>query len=171
MTGKIDIELQTPLITYHMSLLRNITMIRGDSGSGKSYLCELLQQAIAGEEDIKVTLSQSVNYLVMPENTLDSRVSKSWSEIIQECQDTVIFIDETCDCWKSGIFSKIIQNTTNYYVIFSRGTHSDISYSVDSILYFDKTMSDIGPHIYSKQIKLEPVFSHQITPELIVAVK
>ena len=58
MTGRIDIELRAPLIAYSISLRRNVTFIRGDSGTGKSYLCGLLEQALAGAEDITVTISQ-----------------------------------------------------------------------------------------------------------------
>ena len=168
MRGRVDIELNTPQIVYRMSLTRNITLVRGDSGSGKSYLCDLLRQAAANVEDVMLTLSQKVDFLVMPEVTTDPRISRSWDEIIKSCNDTIIFIDETCDCLKSGVFSQVIQDTTNYYVLFSRGTHADIPYSVDSILYFDKELSDIGPRVTSRQLRPESLATQQLAPSLIV---
>lgn len=168
MTGKVDIELRTPLIEYSISLRRNITFIKGDSGTGKSYLCNLLEQALEGVEDVTMTVSQSVDCLVLPRVTSNPRISKSWDEIIKSCEDTVIFIDESCDCWKSGIFSRVIQGTSNYYVLISRSMHSDIPYSVDSLLYFDRTITEVSPHIFSRQIISDSLVETQFAPELLI---
>lgn len=53
MIGFINITLQTPQIVYLFTIERNLTIIRGDggSGSGKSYLCEIIEQASQGIDD------------------------------------------------------------------------------------------------------------------------
>lgn len=168
MTGIIDVALQTPQITYSMTLKRNITVVRGDSGSGKSYLCSLIEQASQGIEDVSMILSKPVDYLVLPRVTQDSRVSRTWQEIVKTCENTIIFIDETCDCWKSGSFSREIQGTSNYYVIFSRGVHADLPYSVDSVLYFEKTMSTLTPCINGEPLYPECKPLQKVLPLTIV---
>lgn len=60
----IDITLQTPQIVCLFTLERNLTIIHGDGGSGKSYLCELIEQASQGIDDESV--SQSTNYFGGP---------------------------------------------------------------------------------------------------------
>ena len=168
MVGSIDIKLQTPQIVYSFTLERNLTIIRGDGGSGKSYLCELIEQASQGIEDVHLLLSREVSYLVLPRDTSDSRTTLPWDKIIANCNNTIIFIDETCDCWKSGYFSKAIQNTTNYYVIFSRNTHADLPYSSKSILYFKKDVDRLIPRISGKQFYPELNSTVKLHPDLLV---
>lgn len=73
MTGEITLQLQTPQISYSLQLSRNLTFVRGDSGSGKSYLCTLIEQALAHKEDVHLVVSKNVECLVLPRNTSDSR--------------------------------------------------------------------------------------------------
>lgn len=49
MIGFINITLQTPQIVYLFTIERNLTIIRGDGG--KSYLCEIIEQASQGIDD------------------------------------------------------------------------------------------------------------------------
>lgn len=54
MIGSIDIKLQTQQIVYSFILERNLTKCPGDGGSGKSYLCEIIEQASQGIDDESV---------------------------------------------------------------------------------------------------------------------
>lgn len=165
MIGEVKLSLQTPRYSFELSFDRNISMIRGFSGTGKSLLCDLLQRAVEGEEGIYVSLSGADKYIVMPAITEGSTTVQNWQTIVAKASNTIIFIDEMCDCLKSGVFSKKIQGTTNYFVIISRKAHSDLPYSVNSVYYFDNGNFS-RRHVVAK--KLYPNSAEKIAPKLIV---
>lgn len=137
MTGTVHVRLQTNRIFYDLAFDRNISVIRGDSGTGKSYLCLLLERAISGEEGITLRCTEGIHCAVMPENTSANGFSKSWKQIIAESHNTLFFIDEFCDCLHSGSFAQAIKHTTNYYVLITRKVHAELPYSVQSIYTLD----------------------------------
>ena len=136
MMGNIQLTLKTPRYSFDLTFERNISIVRGFSGTGKSLLCNLLEQSLAGEDGISVKTTNNTPYIVMPVNTLDSATTKPWNQIIADTQNTLIFIDEMCDCLRSGTFAKVIKHTTNYYIIISRRDYSDLPYSINSIYEF-----------------------------------
>ena len=64
MIGFINITLQTPQIVYLFTIERNLTIIRGDGGSGKSYLCEIIEQASQGIDDEGVYSQQIISEVI-----------------------------------------------------------------------------------------------------------
>lgn len=152
MNGEVHIELSTAKIKYNLKFDRNISIIRGHSGTGKSYLCNLLSQALAGDETVTLN-SHGIQCIVMPAVTINSSTTLPWDEIIAQASDTIFFIDEVCDCLHSGSFSKVIKNTSNYYVIISRRDYSDLTYSVKAIYEFKEDTEGLVPVITNTQLE------------------
>lgn len=141
MNGIISLTIQTARICYELAFERNISIVLGDSGTGKSLLCALLSQAKEGESDIKITLDSKYNYIVMPDVTVGSETTRSWQEIVKSASNTIFFIDEFCDCLHSGSFAEVIKYTQNYYVLITRKPHSELPYSVSSIYTLESSQS------------------------------
>ena len=161
MNGEAHIELSTAKIKYNLKFDRNISLIRGHSGTGKSYLCSLLAQALSGDETVALN-SHGIQCIVMPAVTINSPTTLPWDEIIAQASNTIFFIDEMCDCLHSGSFSKVIKNTSNYYVIISRKDYSDLTYSVKAIYEFKEDIVNLIPVITNQQ--LYPSSSQTIAP-------
>lgn len=167
MTGAVTVCVKTPRVEFDLVFDRNISVIRGFSGTGKSLLCDLLQRAADGEDGIDVTVSTKKGYIVMPAVTENSTTVQNWKDIIAKASDTIIFIDEMCDCLRSGVFSNWIQGTTNYYVIVSRKLHSELPYSIDAVYYFDDSQISIKRNrITNKELYTESTYS--FSPSLVV---
>lgn len=151
MNGEVHIELSTAKIKYNLKFDRNISIIRGYSGTGKSYLCNLVSLALAGDETVTLN-SHGASCIVMPTVTVNSPTTLPWDEIVAQASNTVFFIDEMCDCLHSGSFSKAIKNTSNYYVIISRRDYSDLTYSVNSIYEFKEDTKELVPIIINTRM-------------------
>lgn len=135
MNGEINLTVSTSQTMFQLVFDRNISVIRGDSGTGKSYLCDLLSKANIPDSGVTVSLDRELPIIVMPETTIDSPVALPWYKIIQNSKDTLFFIDENCDCLSGDPYnlSQIIRHTSNYYIIISRQKLADLPYSVHSI--------------------------------------
>lgn len=48
MNGEITLTVKTESFEYRLKFDRNVTFIRGDSGTGKTYFCDLVYQALSG---------------------------------------------------------------------------------------------------------------------------
>lgn len=158
MNGTVRFKIETTLYTFDLAFNRNITIIRGDSGSGKSLLCTLLSESQRELSGISVTVTPNYKYIIMPTQTMNSEVVRPWYDICKNARDTVIFIDETCDCLHASKFSGVIRHTSNYYVIITRGVHADLPYSIKSIYH----LVDKDRMIFIKPI----VEEQQMYPEL-----
>lgn len=164
MNGDVYITLSTPKIVYKMHFDRNISIIRGDSGTGKSLLCELISLALAGDETVTLS-TNGPKCIVMPLNTSDP-TSKSWKDIISDSTDSVIFVDEMCDCFHANEFYTSIQYTSNYFVLLTRRDYSNISYSPKAIFEFKKEMGELQPVV--RNTCLYPVINENVTPSKIL---
>lgn len=135
MNGEVNLTVKTPTLEFSLKFDRNVSVIRGDSGTGKTYLCDLVRQARSGDRGVVMTCDRNINIRVMPEDTLTDEFSTPWYTIFKQSHDTLFIIDENCDCLKGRPInlSNGIRNTSNYYVIISRELFSDIPYSVYSI--------------------------------------
>ena len=117
MRGRYKIEIGTNRVGYKLCINRNLTIINGDSATGKSVLYELVE-AIANKR-------QGVSVKVTPldiRNTPSLNVvsDNNWKLIIQNTKDTIFFIDEFAAFVFSNEFSAILENNDNYFVIITR---------------------------------------------------
>lgn len=149
LAGTVEIILESPSLKYNLVFDRNISVIRGDSGTGKSRLCELIEQALEGAEGLSLSLKNCDHCVVMPAVTVGSATVRPWYDIIDTASNTVFFIDEFCDCLHSGDFSRSIKGTTNYYILITRESHSELPYSVHSMydLIIDGTANSLEQRV------------------------
>lgn len=124
MVGAYRIVVSNKYLKYEFIIKRNITVIKGNSATGKTTLIEMLRE-YTEEEDSGVTVQCDKKCVVL--------YGKDWEKRLREITDSIVFIDESGRFTKSTDFASAIQNTNNYYVIVSREKLSALPYSIQEI--------------------------------------
>jgi hypothetical protein len=125
MKGIHRVVIQNKRIRYDFELRRNLTVLRGDSATGKTTLIEMIQEFINNGEDSSIELRCDKSCYVLEGAT--------WRGQLSEMKDSIVFIDEGNAFVYSDEFSETIRNTDNYYVIVSREGLPNLPYSVTEI--------------------------------------
>ena len=125
MKGIHKITVGTKYLKYEFELRRNLTIIRGDSATGKTTLVDMIRIRMNDGETGPVTLNCDKDCYVV-EGAL-------WQAQIAGVQDSIVFIDEGNEFVKTKDFARIIQQTDNYYVIVTREGLPSLPYSVEEI--------------------------------------
>lgn len=125
MKGTHRIIVQNKRIRYDFEIKRNITIIRGDSATGKTALVDMIREHFENGTASGVELTCDKECTV-----LDGR---TWAGQLFMMKDCIVFIDEGNDFVMSDEFASVIQNTDNYYVIVTREGIPSLPYSVDEI--------------------------------------
>ena len=125
MKGIHRIRVENKRVRYEFELRRNLTVLRGDSATGKTTLIEMIQEHINNGDDSSVQLVCDKACYVLDGVT--------WRGQLAEMRDSIVFIDEGNPFVFSDEFSEVIQKTDNYYVIVSREGLPNLPYSVTEI--------------------------------------
>ena len=114
MNGIIDISIKTRRVAYELRLYHNLTVIQGDSGSGKSILCDLISRK-ANREGSKIEMSVTNGYAC---RHLTNEMC--YAGMLKALSNSVIFLDEDCDYMYSNEFADYLHSTSNYFVLITR---------------------------------------------------
>ena len=114
MTGKYDIEVYNKRVHYHLTIKRNITVIRGDSATGKTELLRMISDYENNGISSGITEICEKRCVVV-ENA-------SWKERLATLKQCIIFIDEGAQFLRSKEFTRIIKGSDNYFVLVTRDT-------------------------------------------------
>lgn len=129
MRDMFKIELGTRKYMFQLEIRRNITVLLGDSGVGKTAFCNMLNLYLRHEKAISLNIESKYGTQVALKILSDFENALT---IVHNAHNTIFFIDE--DVFSAiPNASDIIHNTSNYFVILSRrvtGLNSlPISYS------------------------------------------
>ena len=124
MVGSFDVSIENAYLKYDFTISRNITIIRGDSATGKTTLVEMIR-AYNEQEDSGITIKCEKPLVVV--------YGKNWQEQIEETSGSIVFLDEISRFTKSKEFAETIKGTDNYYVIVTREKLSILPYSITEI--------------------------------------
>ncbi|MEY8324439.1 translation initiation factor 2 [Lachnospiraceae bacterium 54-11] len=125
MKGKYHIVVQNNRLRYELDIRRNITIIRGDSATGKTQLINLLEQAAA--------LGDGSGVEVICKRPCRTLGGNDWNLILPTIHEHIIFLDEENKFVKSQEFATAVKASDNYFVIISREDLPNLPYSVDEI--------------------------------------
>ncbi|MCD8149144.1 MAG: Fis family transcriptional regulator [Clostridiales bacterium] len=125
MKGSYRVIVQNKRIRYDFEIRRNITIVRGDSATGKTALIDMVREYFENGAGSAVNLFCEKNCAVVE--------GRTWTGQLSEIKDSIVFIDEGNEFVMSDEFSNVIQKTDNYYVIVSREGIPSLPYSVDEI--------------------------------------
>lgn len=125
MKGMYHIIVQNNKLRYEMDIRRNITIIRGDSATGKTQLINLLEQA--------AVFGESSGVDVVCQRPCRTLGGNDWNLVLQNIHEQIIFIDEENRFVKSQEFAAAVKASDNYFVIVTREDLPNLPYSVDEI--------------------------------------
>ena len=133
MKGKHKIEVRSKRIVFTIELERNITILRGDSATGKTTLVEMLSayENYGRKSGATIVCDKMCRVLS----------GALWEAQLKDIQDTIVFVDEGSTFVSSLDFARAIQRTDNYYVLVTREDLSTLPYGVNAILELKKTTS------------------------------
>ena len=128
MKGSHRIIVESRKVKYDFIVKRNITILTGNSGSGKTVLIDLIRDYRRYGADSGVFLSCDCEC-----RTLDN---EDWERQLEEASNSIIFIDEGNRFLTSKRFAELVQQSDNYFVLATREKLPMLPYSVNEIYGF-----------------------------------
>ena len=143
MKGTHSLIVQFAHLKYELAFSRNLTVIQGNSATGKTTLVEMISAYNLNGSDTGITVSCDCPVRVIAGNT--------WKEQLSLIDNSIVLIDEGNRFPASEEFARAIQHTGNYYVIITRESLDNLPYSVTEIY---------GIRSSGKFQSEEPVYHH-----------
>ena len=125
MKGKHRVIVQNSRLRYDFEIKRNITIIQGDSATGKTTLIGLLRQAynFGGGSGVEVVCD-------VPCIPLEGQ---NWKILLRSFSNSILFIDEENAFISSEEFARELRQSSNYVVLITRENLYNLPYSVEEI--------------------------------------
>lgn len=143
MRGTHTIRLENNFVRYDFTVRRNLTIVRGDSATGKTQLIHMLLEYGDGSSDSGVTLVCDKPCYVLADD-------RNWRLILANTNDTIVFIDEEHEFIASQEFAEAVKASDNYYVLITRNRLPMLPYSVEEIY---------GIHVSGKYTTLRQTYN------------
>lgn len=127
MKGIKRIRISNRFAKFDFELYRSITIIRGDSGTGKTTLFNMVADYTRDQEYSGINLSAPCPCVAL--------IDSNWEAQLREIHGSVVFVDEDSNnkYLNTQEFAKAVQKSDNYYVLITREDLHDLPYSVDEI--------------------------------------
>ena len=125
MRGRHHIVVQNNIVQFKFDLYRNITILRGDSATGKSTLVDMVRQYALNGASSGVNISSDKTCTVL--------TGLRWQDEIKSIQDSIVFIDEGFEFISGVEFARAIRQSDNYYVIATRESLFNLPYSIKEV--------------------------------------
>lgn len=151
MKGRYEISIWNKRIRYDFAIQRNITIIQGDSATGKTHLIEMLQEYLENGEDSGIQMESKVKCAHVP--VVD------WQIYIANHSGYILFFDEDCRYVCTQEFAEIVKQSDNYFVIVTRESLGMLPYSVNEIYGIRRS----GKYAGTKQVynELYQIYGHK----------
>ena len=125
MTGVHHVEVSNRDASFKFDVTRNVTIIRGKSGTGKTTLYDMIVDHTRLKDESGVNISCGKSCVAL--------VDIDWKNQLNGIADSIVFIDEGAKYIKTPEFAEAVKASDNYYVIFSRENLHVLPYSVEEI--------------------------------------
>lgn len=125
MVGSHEVIVQNRRLRYKFTICRNITILRGDSATGKTTLIEMIDEYQRNGNHSGVEIKCDKRCIAL--------TAEDWKYKIKNTTDSIVFIDEGYDFVVSEEFAHEIKNSDNYYVIATRNSLFNLPYSIKEI--------------------------------------
>ncbi len=136
MKGKYRVLVETNRLKYEFILIRNITIIKGNSATGKSTLVNLIRDYEELGTDSGIELICEKACVVLE--------GRKWQRDLADIKDSIVFIDEGNKFIKSKEFAEQMKSSDNYYVLITREKLPMLPYSVKEIYGFRESKKYYG---------------------------
>lgn len=125
MRGKYLITIKNNVLRYQFEIRRNITIIRGDSATGKTTLIDMIREYYDNGEQSGIILQCKKTCVVLE--------GRQWKVLLENIHDSIIFIDEGNRFITTDEFSSAVKQSDNYFVIVTREGLPNLPYSTEEI--------------------------------------
>lgn len=138
--------------SFRFTVQRNITIVRGDSGTGKTTLYEMVADY--------TRLGTQSGVTVQCDRPCVALTDIDWRNQLSRISDSLVFVDEGLEEVASDAFAAAARKSSNYYIIFCREELPNLPYSVNEV-YRIKTsgkyhsfvqMYKEGDHYYVQRV-------------------
>ena len=125
MKGTHSVLVYNKKIRYAFEIHRNITIIRGDSATGKTQLLSMIEtrQRQGRSSGIEVVCRKPCIVIY----------ADDWKQRIREGQECIFFIEEGQDFVSTKEFAELVKASDSYFVIVTRQNLPNLPYSVEEI--------------------------------------
>ena len=125
MKGRHNIIVRNRRVQYKFSVERNITILCGDSATGKTTLIDMIAsyQRTGDQSGIEIRSDKPLAVLT----------GLNWELILSNTRDSIVFIDEGERFVLTRDFARAAQNSDNYFVIATRASLPNLPYSTKEI--------------------------------------
>ena len=156
MVGRYEIEVYNNKVHYFLTIKRNITILQGNSATGKTELIRLIQEHETNGTSSGITMICDVKCTVL--------TAVDWELRLSSMNNQIVFIDETAVFLRSQRFAELVKGSDNYFVIVSRDALSQLPYSVEEI-YGLRNVSDTQKYKTYKRIYNEMYKLYHLDPQ------
>ena len=125
MKGAYKVNIKNNRNSYTFELRRNITILKGESGRGKTTLFEMISDYNRFGKNSGVSVSCDKGIIALAGN--------DWEEVIEKNPGTIIVIDEDSQFIRSEEFAKVVRGSDNYFLLITRNYLAQLPISVDEI--------------------------------------
>lgn len=122
MRGEHEVKVFNRRVQYRFTLRRNLTILRGDSATGKTTMIDMIQAYQTSGANSGITLLCDKPCVVL--------TSLNWRMILSQIRDSIVFIDEGDSFVASRDFARTVEGSDNYYVIATRASLFSLPYSI-----------------------------------------
>ncbi len=129
MKGRYQFRVKSKKVLFDFTIRRNITVIKGDSATGKTTLLHMLYEYLRVGRESGYSVAADVKYFVY----LRREVGRDWQDALLPLEHTVIFIEENNNFVFSEEFAEFVRNSDNYFVLVNRSPFKMLPYSVHEI--------------------------------------
>ena len=127
MVGKHHIIIETSKLKYSFHIRRNITIIQGESATGKTTLIELLADYKRRGPGQGINVSSDISVYVY------TGEDKNWKYELDNVKRSLVFVDEDYSFIYTKEFAAYLAASDNYYVFITRKPLYALPYSTQEI--------------------------------------
>lgn len=127
MKGRHRVVIEAERLKYEFEIKRNITVIQGDSATGKTTLVDLIQTYGRYGEESGIMMNSNVPCVAFAGD------QNLWRAALETYNDSIVFFDEDASFIFTREFAEAIRGTSNYYVLITRQPLYDLPYSIHEI--------------------------------------
>ena len=163
MHGSYRVRVKNSRNVFTFELRRNITVLRGESGRGKSTLFEMIHEYNRFAKSSGVTISCDRELIAVS--------GDYWQEEIDNHPGTIIVIDEDSGFIRSEDFARKVRGSDNYYLLITRNYLANLTISVDEIYELTGTKNKKFKKVYRERERMyddPPVGKLPFSPDVII---
>lgn len=129
MRGSYHFRVKSKKVVFDFWIRRNITVIKGDSATGKTTLLHMLYEYLRVGRESGYAVATEVAYYVY----LRREVGQSWEDVLYPLKNTIIFIEDNNKFVFSKEFAEFVKTSGNYFVLVSRSPLKMLPYSIHEV--------------------------------------